>query len=502
MIMKKSFIIVCLAFSTWAFSQGPLVSNVSNYIIDPSISSTLVLSGSNFPNKNSLKVFLGYTQVTVDDATSTSISVTVPAGAGGLVKVVDVSSNLVHNSRFHVMTLQSEVYDVSRSYTQANFVQKFSSNLSRLISAYDGNEYGQYTRPFGIFDMNNDGKVDIVKVTGDDPSSVGCDIYLNTSTSGSFSINSTPYHISSTASDMMVIEDFDGDGLMDLALADEVNSVIEIFRNTSNSGVLSFNQTAIQIQLSNIEVHRFRAADVNSDGKIDLVYGDYYISSYDVSYNNSSNNSISFAAQTTLINGFSGSRSIEFADVNNDGKVDLLVGNAGVYLNSGSGFGSAIGPYSSYYTNSTFGDLDYNGTIDIVAPQQGGNYSDGAIFINSFSSVFDQNSLSPVSISGTDEGWRGIDVSDINGDGFLDVLFSGTSYLSVALNKISSVGQSVSGSTWDPEMLYNMISYGNSAGSFVVDFDGDGKRDVLTLEYGNPSIFKVFSLQKKHAHIQ
>ncbi len=69
--MKKSFIIVCLAFSTWAFSQGPLVSNVSNYIIDPSISSTLVLSGSNFPNKNSLKVFLGYTQVTVDDATST-----------------------------------------------------------------------------------------------------------------------------------------------------------------------------------------------------------------------------------------------------------------------------------------------------------------------------------------------------------------------------------------------------------------------------------------------
>ena len=73
------------------------------------------------------------------------------------------------------------------------------------------------------------------------------------------------------------------------------------------------------------------------------------------------------------------------ADINNDGKLDLVVGNLGgpnaVYINNGNGTVAAAAPFGepTNQTNSVaVADINRDGWLDVVA----GGYGQGSIYLN------------------------------------------------------------------------------------------------------------------------
>lgn len=119
-----------------------------------------------------------------------------------------------------------------------------------------------------IFDLNRDGKPEIV-VTNTFNNTLY--IFQNTSSGGTLSFNTTPIKITVTgavAGYGVEVQDFNGDGLADIALTDFQRSNIFLLRNSS-SGTISFAETQVLTLAGSL--NSLSSADFNADGKLDLV---------------------------------------------------------------------------------------------------------------------------------------------------------------------------------------------------------------------------------------
>jgi hypothetical protein len=198
------------------------------------------------------------------------------------------------------------------------------------------------------------------------------------------------------------------------------------------------------------------------------------------------------------------------ADQDGDGADELLIGargydNSGGYSN-GAAFvvyggvsgamttadadamviGSASYDYLSQYFMEGSGDLNGDGTNDLVVGAHGNSTSAGAVytFFGPLSGTMTVASAD-VTVAGSANydyvGYGGVSGYDFNGDGTddLGVGFSGSDEAGVWYGPLSA-GTSVSGST-----SADWIGYGASSGDFYGsrmsggDFDGDGYDDVV-----------------------
>ncbi|MBZ5704867.1 MAG: FG-GAP-like repeat-containing protein [Acidobacteriia bacterium] len=298
------------------------------------------------------------------------------------------------------------------------------SSISILLGNGDGTfqpsvSYGTggSTGAVVIGDFNDDGKLDIA----DASCCLGLVSVFLGNGDGTFQ-----NHIDSntaTGSAAVVAADLDGDGKLDLALADN-NSPggLFILRGLGDGTFRAFGHFLLHSGQS----FGLAAGDFNRDGKIDLALTNGGANTADIFLNKGNGKfqpPVSFATRL-------GPSSIAVADLNGDGKLDLMVAGSAISVLLGNGdgtFQSAVNYSTGIGPKSVIaGDFNADGKLD-------------AALINAFSfdlSIYLGNgdgTLKPRLRFASGPNPQFLVTGDFNGDGKLDLASNVQSAVSIFL---------------------------------------------------------------------
>jgi hypothetical protein len=159
--------------------------------------------------------------------------------------------------------------------------------------------------------------------------------------------------------------DIDGDGDLDLAVANGRDSDISIFRNNGAGGFSDRVDLSVRYPPNDISF-----GDADKDGDLDLVAGTESSTNATLFFNGGTG---TFGVGRLLNLGFNQPRSMKFADPDEDGDNDLLtrdvLGNRiGLLLNDGTGSysGPTFFPTSPRPSDLEVTDMNLDGNLDVV----------------------------------------------------------------------------------------------------------------------------------------
>jgi hypothetical protein len=382
-------------------------------------------------------------------------------------------------------------------------VQKYISIVSLLIAcALPGMSQifrmpavvypsGDSALSLAVADVNRDGKLDVVVATS---GSVG--VLLG---NGDGTFRSVMNYELGQGASSVAVGDLNGDGWPDIVTGSENGSgCYECVGVLLNNGDGTF-KPAVFYTLGGFDVSSVAVADVNGDGKQDLVL-----------VSQCGNNQCTYSSVSVMLGHGDGSfgpavsyslgtgtslsvsaNSVAVADLNQDGWPDLLVANTSpgdtcgngcvsVLINNGDGTFQPDVPYPSGggggAVSVVVGDVNGDGKLDAVvaSPYFSGNKS-GSVSVllgngdGSFGTavVYSSGAASADSVA----------MGDVNGDGKPDIVVSSgglVAVVSVLLNNGDGVFNT-------PAMIYH--SGGEIARAVVmVDVNQDGKPDLVVAD--------------------
>lgn len=388
-----------------------------------------------------------------------------------------------------------------------------------LISMGDRYELGHLDAPMGrtsgaVFsDFDSDGDSDLLLIRNDDEAPPPSALFENRD--GQLELVAEPLpdrFLGRTPA----VADFDGDGLLDLYVsADRHGETSGVLLH--NRGSLAFVDVTIGSGLEDVFALGATAADLNRDGKPDLVTSDrVFLGRGDLTF------------EEITPAGFDWERigpdddpaGVAVGDYNNDGLPDVLIGQhyrsiveEGVqvplrlFQNLGNGAFEEVTeevgliPLPTLAPHVEFADMDNDGWLDIVAS---GSVEDGAapiVFANREGDFAAPQGL------GSHHYWVGAPVVDVDLDGRLDVfglewepslpsrlfrnITSGGHWLEVSVaDQLGGVGSVVEVFDQDGVFLgYREIGVasGYSSGKLAVAHFGLGMADVVDLVITTPS---------------
>lgn len=264
------------------------------------------------------------------------------------------------------------------------------NNFKNIITAYPNNSSAPGNIQFGapvelamsltddigdvmvIRDLNADGKSEVIVTNLKRDKNLY--VFENKSTGGVLSFNVSKISLPGAtdfSTSGLEVEDFDGDGLPDIAAVQSLGDNIFIIRNKSK-GALSFD-TPATITLVGANLNMMVSLDSQADGKADLAITDYLLNR--VVYLNNKTAAVGqiqfdnpvFVNTSQLPDG------LDAGDINGDGLVDLAVtSRSETKVNILLGSGNPVAPFSK--TDLTFsrrsravhlGDLDGDGKPDL-----------------------------------------------------------------------------------------------------------------------------------------
>jgi Ca2+-binding RTX toxin-like protein len=334
-------------------------------------------------------------------------------------------------------------------------------------------------------DIDGDGKIDLI-VANYDSNTVS--VLRNTGLSNSeivrfstktdFNTGSAPASVTSA--------DFDGDGTVDLLIANQSDDTISVLRNTSTSGVVSFASKIDYATGDN--PYSVTSADVDSDGKTDLIVANGLSDTVSVFRNTSTSGSVRFAAKTDFDAGYN-PLSVTQADVDGDGRTDLIVTNydgdtISVLRNiSSSGAINFAAPLSFTAGDAphaaTSADVDGDGRSDLIFVNL--NSSTVSVLRNTSSSgVINFASTSDFAVGGLPGS---VITADVDSDGKTDLIVANQTddTLSVLRNTSSSGAVSFAAKT--------DFATGNLPRSVTSnDVNSDGRADLIVTNWYDNSV--------------
>ncbi len=474
------------ATNTTTVLAPPTVTAVSPIVGFPS--SSVTITGTNFSatNTNNI-VFFGATQASVTTANATSLTVNVPLGAVyGPVNVETNTCGLQANSASAFL----------HNYNNAAYVANTINFDPKTDITVANNPTGMYTG-----DIDGDGKADMV-VANSGSNTVS--VYLNTSTSGSLSAASFGpvqlFTVGTSPADV-TLGDIDGDGKLDVVTANSGTGNVSVLRNTSITGTISF---APQVTFTTGTLpSSVRTADLDADGKPEIVVSNRTSDNVAVLKNTSTPGSISFAAHVDFNAGGAGIYNTVIADIDGDSKPDLITADVttskvSVFRNttttgviSGSSFATHVDFAAGSNPVVAVADIDGDGKLDVLTANNGSN---------TLSVLRNASGIGSVSFSGqvtfaTGTQPAGIALADANGDGKNDVFVANNGSNTVSVFRNTATSGAITTSSLAAKADY---SAGIGAAWVVAgDLDGDGKADMATANTtaGSISLFRNDPLQ-------
>jgi FG-GAP-like repeat/Abnormal spindle-like microcephaly-assoc'd, ASPM-SPD-2-Hydin len=357
---------------------------------------------------------------------------------------------------------------------RADVLGLFNNNLVVYLSKGDGTFAAGVFYPVGstgftdegitLGDFNNDGKVDVVvSLSGDNV--VGQEVVLLGNGNGTFQSGKTSTGVYYPTS--VVAGDFNNDGKLDLVIAGQPSCngsctpVITSILLGNGDGTF---QTPTTIFFNN---GTLAAADLNGDGKLDLVLTNGVVQIYLGGGDGTFVNTHSYQPLGGPPQGFA------VADFNLDGKLDVAA-EGNILLGNGDGTFKGVSgvalPLPSFGPPATaIGDFDKDGTPDVAV-----------LSVNSVNNLYilindGTGALKLANTYTLQQPGYGIATADLNGDGNLDLIVTGVDPISQ--NWSYSVLLGKGDGSFQPPVFYQQSVVGEAPTIAIADFNNDHKPD-------------------------
>jgi hypothetical protein len=333
----------------------------------------------------------------------------------------------------------------------------------------------QGSSPVGIADLNGDGRPDLVVANGGAERDYGCPDYCAAYVqlgNGDGTFGPAAGFGTGSRCAAVAVADFNQDGKPDVVVSNNYDRETTVSVLLGNGDGTLGSQRDIAADWS---PYALAVADVNADGRPDIVVtnigdGDYHPNSVSILLGAGHGN---FTKSANLsVREFP--TALAIGDLDGDGRLDLAVNDqysneVAILLGNGNGtFGTPEYPTGGWPGKVAIADMNGDGRPDVLTAY--GNYyptNGGAVSVRLGNG---DGTLQAARLSETGSTAYDLEVADLNDDGFLDAV--------VAKAITSTVAVLLGNGDGTLRLVANLATGGSPYSAAIGDLNGDGRKDL------------------------